>query len=155
MKQIKNIINFVIVSLDDRFSKNVSIELSSKMDMYNADVKELIAYQLINPKEILQKCGYEYLKSRERDIVRGISEFENTVMSMSFNLFKEYNDIFKNSIIIYLKLPKGKTRSVLNEISYEARDEYLHRLADIELYFERKSKINATKLIIEKLREEL
>ena len=151
MKALKNIINFVIVSLDDKFSKNVSYDLSTRIEMFNVDTKEMILYELINPKEILQKCGYEYLKKRERGVVKNVSQFENTTISISFDLFKEYCDFFDKSIIIYLRLPKEKTRTVPNKISYQARDEFLSSKADIELYFERKSKLNASQQIIEKL----
>lgn len=153
MEGFKNIINFVIISLDDKFSKNVATILADNLDMYVVNTKDMIAYELINPKEIKRKCGYEYLKSRERGVVKNISNFENTVISTSFDIFKEYYEFFDKSIIIYLKLPVEKTRTSPNKISYESRDEFLSSKADIKLYFERKSKINACKQIIEKLGE--
>lgn len=90
MEGFKNIINFVIISLDDKFSKNVATILADNLDMYVVNTKDMIAYELINPKEIKRKCGYEYLKSRERGVVKNISDFENTVISTSFDIFREY-----------------------------------------------------------------
>lgn len=153
MKLKKNIVNLLIVSLDDKFSKNVAKELSDRLDMYYVDTKEMIAYELINPKEILQKCGYEYLKSREKNVIKSISNFENTIISISFDIYKEYFDLFNKSIIIYLILPIEKTRTSPNKISYQNRDEFLKSKSNINLYFERKSKINASKQIIIKLQE--
>lgn len=155
MKNLKNIKNIVIISLDDRFSRNVASFLAEKLDMFVVDTKAMIAYELASPKEIIQKCGYEYLKEREKSVVKNVSRFENTIISISFDRFKEYEEYFDSSIIIYLKLPVEKTRTVPNKISYVSRDEFLHSKANIELYFERKSKINASKQIIEKLGEML
>lgn len=153
MKGLKDIINILIVSLDDKFSKLVSETLSSQLEMFNADCRDLIIYDLVNPKEILEKCGFEYLKKRELGVIKSTSSYQNTVISISYDLYKEYSLLFSHSLIVYLRLPKEKVRGVANSISYQSRDEFLASNNDIELYFERKSKLNATKQIIEKLGE--
>lgn len=56
MKGLKDIINILIVSLDDKFSKLVSGTLSSQLEMFNADCRDLIIYDLVNPKEILENA---------------------------------------------------------------------------------------------------
>ena len=48
MEKEKSYINIVIVSLDDKFSKNVANDLASKLDMFLADCKDLIEYDLMN-----------------------------------------------------------------------------------------------------------
>ncbi len=153
MKGLKDIINILIVSLDDKFSKLVSETLSSQLEMFNADCRDLIIYDLVNPKEILEKCGFDYLKKRELGVIKSTSSYQDTVISISYDLYKEYSLLFSHSLIVYLRLPKEKVRGVANSISYQSRDEFLASNNDIELYFERKSKLNATKQIIEKLGE--
>lgn len=151
MKDLKTINNLVIVSLDDNFSKAVAQTLANQLDMFGCDVKELIIYDLINPEEILEKCGYEYLKKREKGVVRSSADYQNTVISVSFDLYKEYSEEFTMSLIIYLQLQKTSISAITSKISYQSRDEFLKDKADIVLMLDRKSKISACKGIVEKL----
>lgn len=151
MKDLKTINNLVIVSLDDNFSKAVAQTLANQLDMFGCDVKELIIYDLINPEEILEKCGYEYLKKREKGVVRSSADYQNTVISVSFDLYKEYSEEFTMSLIIYLQLQKTSIRAITSKIAYQSRDEFLKDKADIVLMLDRKSKISACKGIVEKL----
>ena len=151
MKDLKTINNLVIVSLDDNFSKAVAQTLANQLDMFGCDVKELIIYDLINPEEILEKCGYEYLKKREKGVVRSSADYQNTVISVSFDLYKEYSEEFTMSLIIYLQLQKTSIRAITSKISYQSRDEFLKDKADIVLMLDRKSKISVCKGIVEKL----
>lgn len=151
MKDLKTINNLVIVSLDDNFSKAVAQTLANQLDMFGCDVKELIIYDLINPEEILEKCGYEYLKKREKGVVRSSADYQNTVISVSFDLYKEYSEEFTMSLIIYLQLQKTSIRTTASKIAYQSRDEFLKDKADIVLMLDRKSKNSACKGIVEKL----
>ena len=151
MKDLKTINNLVIVSLDDNYSKAVAQTLANQLDMFGCDVKELIIYDLINPEEILEKCGYEYLKKREKGVVRSSADYQNTVISVSFDLYKEYSEEFTKSLIIYLQLQKTSIRTTTSKIAYQSRDEFLKDKADIVVSLDRKSKISACKGIVEKL----
>ena len=153
MKGLKNIINIVIVSLDDKFSKLVAETLSSQLEMFVANCKDLIIYDLINPKEVLEKCGFDYLKKRELGVIKNISEYQNTVISISFDLYREYIHLFSKSLVIFLKLPEEKVKGTTNIISYKSRDDFLLLHSDVVLTFERKSKLEATKQIIKRLGE--
>ncbi len=153
MKNKENILNIVIVSLDDKFNKNVSSLLADKLEMFFADTKELIEYDLINPKDVLQKCGIEYFKKREKKVVENISLYEGTIISIPFDLFKDYFYLFEKSIIIYLELPEGKISNSINHIAYQNRNEYLVKHCDIKINLEKKLKLQTVNKIIEKLGE--
>ncbi len=151
----KNPKNMVIISLDEKFTKNVAKTLADMLDMYFADCKELIAYELINPEEILQKCGFEYFKKREKGVVSNCADYENTVISVSYELFKEYSELFKNSYNVYLELPKLKLKEPPNKIAYQSRDEFLKNNSDMTLSFDRKAVLSAAKQIVCRLGDEL
>ena len=153
MKNKENILNIVIVSLDDKFNKNASSLLADKLEMFFAETKELIEYDLINPKDILQKCGIEYLKAREKKVVENISIYEGTVISIPFDLFKDYFYLFDKSIIIYLELPENKVSNAINHLAYQNRHDYLINHSDITICLEKKIKRQAVNKIIEKLGE--
>lgn len=155
MKNEKTLKNIVVVSLDEKFAKNVAKALADMLEMYFADCKELIAYDLINPEEVLQKCGLEYFKKREKGVVSNCADYENTVISVSYDLFKEYNELFNNSYVVYLELPKLKLKEPPSKIAYQSRDEFLKNNADMMLSFDRKAVLSAAKQIVCRLGDEL
>ena len=72
--------------------------------MFFVDVKELIEYDLVNSKEALLRCGKEYIEKEERKTVRNVSEYENTVVNIPYDLFVNNRDFFKNNNInIFIK----------------------------------------------------
>lgn len=155
MKNEKTLKNMVIVSLDEKFAKNVAKTLADMLDMYFADCKELIAYDLINPEEVLQKCGLDYFKKREKGVVSNCADYENSVISVSYDLFKEYSKLFNNSYVVYLELPKLKLKEPPSKIAYQSRDEFLKNNSDMTLSFDRKAVLSAAKQIIDRLGDEL
>lgn len=153
MKDNKEILNILIVSLDENFGKKVSSVLASKLDMFVADCKDLVVYDLINPKDVLDKCGIEYFKKREKGVLRNCAEYHNTVLSININLFKEYYSVFNNSLIIYLKLDEKKITTTINKISYENYNDFLEKNVDIVVPVINKSKEKATEKLMYKLGE--
>lgn len=155
MNKKENLKNILIVSLDEKFAKNVANSLSDVLDMYFADCKELIIYDLINPKEVIQKCGLDYFKKREKGVISNCASYENTVIAINYDLFKEYSELFMDSLIIYLELPKLGLKETPNKLAYQSRDEFLKGNSDIMLSFNRKTILSATKQIIDRLGDEL
>lgn len=121
-------INVVIVALNEKFCKEVATSLADKLDMFLADCHELIVYDLIDPKDVIDKCGVEYFKKRERGVVKNCAGFYNTVISINYDLLREYQDLFTNSIIFYVKLEKDKVKDVPNVVAYENRDQNLQAI---------------------------
>lgn len=143
MKNKSKIINIVVVSLDDAFGKLVSSSLASRLDMYYLDVKEMVEYDLMDAEEVLEKCGIEYLKKREEQTLRKCSTFENTVMFINFDLLKEKSELFKNSLIVYLKLQEKEVLQIVNKIDYDYRNDELKKISDSVILLDRKSKMQA------------
>lgn len=147
-------INIVIVSLYDKFSQSVASNLATKLDMFMVDCHEMIVYDLIDPKDVLDKCGIEYFKKREKGVVKNCAEYYDTVISIKYDLLNEYHQLFENSLIVYIKLPQDKIKQVPNSISYENRDEKLKKIAKnnvVEL--EKRSTSIATEKIIKMIGE--
>ena len=96
--------NLVVVGFEYEFNKKLCIYLADKLDMFFVDVKELIEYDLVNSKEALLRCGKEYIEKEERKTVRNVSEYENTVVNIPYDLFVNNRDFFKNNNInIFIK----------------------------------------------------
>ena len=147
-------INIVVVALSEKFSKTIASSLSDKLDMFMVDCHDMITYDLIDPKEVLDKCGIEYFKKRERSVVRNCAEFFNTVVSINYELLKEYQELFTNSLIFYVKLPKDKIEQVPSFISYENRDDNLKKISKENMIdLDKRSITQAVSKILNKLGE--
>lgn len=153
MNDKQDIINIIVVSLDEKFCNSVSSFLASKLDMYYANCKDLIEYDLIDPKDVLDKCGVEYLRKREKGVIENCASYQNTIIAINYDLFKDYFQLFDKSVIIYLFVPKEKISDTINNIVFEKRDKFLTDNSDIKIYIDKKFKINTVNKIIERLGE--
>ena len=149
----KEIFNILLVSLDESFCKEVSSVLSSEIGTYFVDYKELIEYDLINPKEILEKCGIEYLRKKERGVIANSCDYRDTVFSINYDLYKQNYDLFKYSFIVYIKLDKGLVKEIINKIEEENYDEFLTETSDIVINMSKKDAKLAKQKICKKLGE--
>lgn len=154
MKDIYMVKNIVLVSLADKFCKGVAVSLAEKLNVYNVDAKDMVVYDLVNPKEVLEKCGLEYLKKRERGVISSISEYQDTVISINFSLFMDNYDLFKNSYIFYLCLPIDMTEGKINKVDFNFRDKYLAENSDKRALLKNKLKKNAILEIISQIKGE-
>lgn len=150
---IKEVKNILIVSLNDNFSKKVASFLAEELDMLSADCHELIVYDLINPKEVLEKCGIEYFKKREKGVLKSCSQYENATISINFDLYYEYKNLFDKSLIFYINLPYEKLTKAPDIIDFENRNKFLQANCDSVIKIDKKSCNFAVKQIIEKMGE--
>lgn len=99
--------NIVIACLrEDVKQKTVKI-LADKMEMYYADIDELIKYD-VNPQEVIEKVGVEYLQQLIDKQVYNISTYENTLITASDNILTNSKNILAlktSSLIILIKIP--------------------------------------------------
>lgn len=156
MKQA--VINIVLVCLDSQFNKLVSQEIAEKLDMFFADLESFIEYDLIDSKAILEKCGIEYLADREMKATQSFAKFENSVLTVDFDLFKANRSAFSHqSLIVYLRLGEKmiNKKESINIISFKARDQYLLNNSDLVVSLKSKAKGKAVKEIISSLQEAL
>ena len=153
MEQNKVKLNIVLVSLNDKFCKSVAQYLAERLDMFYADCHDLIVYDLINPKEVLLKCGMEYLKKREKNVLENCSQYRNTVFSISYDYIKENISLFNESLLIFIDLPQNKITKVVNSIEYDNRSSYLKSISHICVKSNRCIIKKITNMIIEKLGE--
>ncbi|MBO5022153.1 MAG: hypothetical protein J6C53_01585 [Clostridia bacterium] len=150
----KTPINIAIVSLNDKFSNTIASSLASKLGMFVADCHQMIVYELINPKDVLQKCGIDYFKKREKSAVKNCAGFLDTVISVNYDIIHEYHSLFENSLIIYVKLPEERITQAVNKVSYTHRDEFLREIANgMVIELEKRSSVQAVKKIMDKLGE--
>lgn len=129
---IRNFNKIVIVSLCDRFSKDLGKTLSQNLDMIFCDTKELIEYELIDKKAIEKLCTKEYLEKSEKSVISHIASFENVVVAINFDYLTHNIKILKdNSLIVFVDLPKKIVKEKGNVVDFIAFDERTTTLKNI------------------------
>lgn len=148
--------NIVLVCLDGDFNKEICKELAEKLDMFFANLKDYIEYDLISSKEILEKCGIEYLAEREFKATQSFARFENAVLTVDYDLFKQNIKAFsKGSLIVYLRLSKRliDEKETINKLSFDSRDEFLASKCGLVVSLKSKVKNKAIKEIMLRIGE--
>ena len=114
--------NITIFGLNNMYAKVVGKQLADELDMFFADVMELLTFDFINLAEAENVVGRDYILKKERSKIRTLSTYENTVICCdyrSLNTIANYNNLKSNSIMIYLKLNEKS----LNKINSNFKDE--------------------------------
>ncbi len=100
--------NLVIACLREDIKQQVVKVLADKMEMYYADIDELVKYEVINPQDVIDKVGVEYLQQLIDKQVYNISTYENTIITASDNVLTSSKNILAlktSSLIILIKIP--------------------------------------------------
>lgn len=99
--------NLCIVALSKQFADNVCKQLSSKLDMFYADIEEIFAYDLIDIGKVEKVCGIDYLEKEKKSIIKRVCGYENTLVNIDYILLnnEEILNIIKSTcVIVYLQM---------------------------------------------------
>ena len=149
--------NIVLVCLDQNFCKKAAEKLAEKLEMFVADCKDYIEYDLVDSKTVLNLCGGEYLKEREKKALQAAADFQNTVLSINYDLYHSNYALFNSSLIVVLHLEKESlgAKETVNKIAFETHNNFLKDHANVIVNLDSLKVDSAVKKIIEKLRENL
>lgn len=136
--------NIVLVGLYDKMTKAVAKKLASELDMYLADLVEIVKYNLMNEEEIEKICGIQYLNKQKSKIIGDISSYENSIIHLPYSIFAEgkTSDKFKKyGTTIFLKISLTTFQKLLDKDKSLSEDE-----KKIELLAYKDRTANAEKL---------
>lgn len=117
-KELKT--NLVIVSLIDIKTKEIATKLATDFDLYFADVNDILDYNLFNAGEIEKNCGVDYLNKLKRKTIKEIGSYENTLISISNNLFVADNNaknLNKYGTVVFLNYSKPAIEKYIKSLS--------------------------------------
>lgn len=123
----------IITGLVDTLNKGVASNLSDKLAMFLLDVNKLIEYGLEQKEEMILKCGVDYYKKQEKKMLKSTKNYENTVASISYDLYAVDNNykLFNSTAYsFYVRVDKPLLKSFNNvdsvtQIAFEERDKVL------------------------------
>lgn len=135
--------NIAILCLVKQFGKDTAQKLSNRLDMFYADVNDLMEYNFINDATI-KASGQQYFDKLEGDLLKKISEYVNSIFTLGFSTINKHNNIDfikKGCLLIFLNLKyedfvklnkKGnKNLEKLDSLVYEDRKKIMNQYADI------------------------
>lgn len=99
--------NICIIGLATNFTKAVSKLLSDKLEMFYADVNDLLKFDLLDLKEAQKLSGKDYILKQETGKIKTVATYENTVITISYHSLIQNNnyELFQpNTLIIYAQL---------------------------------------------------
>ena len=155
--------NIALISLYDSFTSKLSEALAWELGLYYANLQDIIAYEIINPKEIEQKCGIDYLNSLKEKSFSGVMEYENSCIAVPFAMYSQKNNYkvtSRNSLVIFVKMSyslyvnifKGKKKAdIVSKLAFEDRNKFCQKHADIVVEVSNL----ATKLNINKIKKQI
>ena len=136
--------NITIICLSDKYKKIVAKALADYLEMFYADMNDIMEYNLIN-SEMLLSAGQQYFDENEEKTIKTVSDYNDAILTLNLSTLNKNNNleiVKKNSLIIYVRLP-FETYSVLNKAEntsnlaninqsvFEDRDTLIKSFADI------------------------
>ena len=156
--------SLALVGLNEGFVSQLALALSDELNMFYANVKEIIEYEVFDAQEIEKKCGLEYLNNLRQKSFKNIVDYENSVIDLPFSIYSyESNStlISKNAIVVYVCIDKElfdksiqgqeKESIEVQKLAYENRHQFCIKHADIIV----EMKNLATKLNVNKIKKQL
>lgn len=117
--------NITILCQVDSFAKNIAKKVSDKLDLYYADVDDFLAFNLTStPEEIVATCGKDYLEKLEKDAVKTVASFENSIISTSIKYFmvaESRHSLKDNSMVVFLKVPQKAFEKYVSTLKDESK----------------------------------
>ncbi len=159
--------NIIIVGFLKELNDGVCLRLSKELNMFYANVAEMVSYELINADEMITVCGLDYYQEQENKVLRRISSFENTIFCFDYNYFSNYGEkYFASSChIIYLKVSEQKLDNLIKQnndyetwssaidvIDFADRNKSLEKSCDVTVESDRVSALSYSKKVKEYLK---
>lgn len=159
--------NICIVGLLKNYTKKVAKRVADALEMFYADVEDLLTFDFIDIMKAENIVGKEYIERQETNKIKTLASYENTIITLnhqSLNKEKNLNHIKNGAILVYLKISNtnfkrkisqegltSQEKSLLIKLENE-RDKLLCEYADVVVPIEGKID-NVMKLILKKIEE--
>ncbi len=122
--------NIILIGFSENITKNVAKRLSLNLEMYYADVEDLMEYYLTSPEEEIENtCGKNYLDGLKANIMNEISNYENSIIYLPLSLFVNSNNADKLQTHGVITLLDGKDKFIEKLYKKSTDEERIDKLA--------------------------
>ena len=159
--------NICMVGLLKTYTKNVAKCVADALEMFYADVRELMEFDLINLAEASKIAGLDYIEKQECNKIKTLATYENTIFTLdylSLNNEKNLESVKTGCLLIYLKLGATyfnkllkredipNSEEILLKTMHTEHSKLLSEYADVVVEVNN-DKQNVTNLILNKIEE--
>ena len=123
---IKN--NLLMLSLENYISKHTKQKLADSLDLFFADINDILEYNLID-NSMLETCGKKYFDKETKKVLHSVSQYENSLVSGNINLFLNDDTIkqFKEKfIVVYMQYDKKQLQKMQEDETQTSKDNKIH-----------------------------
>lgn len=100
--------NIILIGWDENITKMVAKRLAISLELYYADVEDLIEYYLTNSEEDIENtCGKEYLDGLKSNIMDEISNYENSIIYLPLHIFvnsENYEKLKTHGVVVFMDI---------------------------------------------------
>ncbi|MBQ7351948.1 MAG: hypothetical protein IJW59_03730 [Clostridia bacterium] len=103
--------NICIVGLTKQLTETICRQLSIKLDMFYANVQDILEFELMDLLRVEQVCGHEYILKEERSVIKRVATYENTLINIQYSSLNNESSLAvvqENCLIIYLRLNEDR-----------------------------------------------
>ncbi|MDR0850135.1 MAG: hypothetical protein LBN07_01475 [Christensenellaceae bacterium] len=107
--------NIALVCALEDFNKEVGGKLAGKLDFYFMDVEDYLQFNMIDPEEVIEKCGVDYLNELRAKTITEVAAYYDTVISVNLDLAMqdEHLKCLKNRcFMVYLAVGEAALRKL-------------------------------------------
>jgi len=121
--------NVCLIGLAKNITDKIGKELAIKLDMFYANLEEIMEFELIDIHNVEIVCGKDYLAKKENSILKRICTYENTLVNIDYSMLNNNSTlefVKDNCLIIYIRFDIDKYIKQLREenISFEEKQIY-------------------------------
>ncbi len=120
--------NICMVGLLQNYTKTVCKCIADALEMFYADVRELLEFDLISLAEASKIVGLDYIEKQEYKKIKTLASYENTIFTMDYlGLNQEENvvSVKEGSLLVYLKLSKRLFNQLIKRENLPQSEEVL------------------------------
>lgn len=121
--------NVCLIGLAKNITDKIGKELAIKLDLFYANLEEIMEFELIDIHNVEIVCGKDYLAKKENSILKRICTYENTLVNIDYSMLNNNSTlefVKDNCLIIYIRFDIDKYIKHLREedMSFEEKQIY-------------------------------
>ena len=118
--------NIAIICLNKTYSKKICKAFADFVDMFFADVNDILEYNLIDNK-MLETAGIDYFEKQQNKLFCTLISYENTCINCDFAILNKndnWNRIKNNSLLLFVELTPQQLENQTNV--KKTKDDFAH-----------------------------
>lgn len=158
--------NICIIGLATNFTKTIAKTLADKLDMFYADINDLLRFDLLDINEAKKLAGKNYILKLETSKIKTVASYENTIITLNYSSLtnnENFEILKRECLIIYLKLTKSlyekhieqdkltKSQKAIALTVFKDRDFISQNVTDIMVKVNTKNESKLQDIILEEI----